>query len=215
MGGQDQLTSLQLDAARIFFELESSREYLVVRGAALLATGLIKRPTGDLDLFASAPVTTVVEAKHDFVRALEARGLEVVLIQEAETFCRMIIASDDDQVLVDLAIDAPPSMSPTLTVLGPTLAAEELAVRKLLALFNRAEARDFADVYVLTQQFDRAALTRQAAEQDAGFDLGVLSQMFTTMGRFADDEIPLRSAEVPHAREFFSAWSAEIDQQTG
>lgn len=36
-----------------------------------------------------------------------------------------------------------------MTLLGPTLVPLELAGRKLLALFGRAEARDFADVYVL------------------------------------------------------------------
>jgi predicted nucleotidyltransferase component of viral defense system len=35
---------------------------------------------------------------------------------------------------------------------GPTFALEELAGRKLLALFDRAEARDFADVYDIAQR---------------------------------------------------------------
>jgi hypothetical protein len=34
-----------------------------------------------------------------------------------------------------------------VTAAGPTLAPEELAGHKLLALFDRAAARDFADIY--------------------------------------------------------------------
>ncbi len=49
---------------------------------------------------------------------------------------------------MDLAMDSPPHSRTTMTVLGPTLAPLELAGRTLLALFGRAEARDFADVYV-------------------------------------------------------------------
>ena len=41
---------------------------------------------------------------------------------------------------------------------------------KLVALFSRAEARDFADVYVLAQRFDRTTLLARAHEVDPGFD---------------------------------------------
>jgi hypothetical protein len=94
--------------------------------------------------------------------------------------------------------------------LGPTLAPLELAGRKLLALFGRAEARDFADVYVLAQRFGRNVLVGQAEEMDAGFDLAVLAQMLGTMSRFADDEIPLTPTQVPAARKFFNAWTSEL-----
>ncbi len=42
-------------------------------------------------------------------------------------------------MLVDLAIDSPPVNTAAMTVLGPSLAPEELAGRKLLALFGRAD----------------------------------------------------------------------------
>ncbi|WP_397219004.1 nucleotidyl transferase AbiEii/AbiGii toxin family protein [Nocardioides terrisoli] len=115
-----------------------------------------------------------------------------------------------EQTLVDLAIDSPPHSRPTITVLGPTLAPLELAGRKLLALFGRAEARDFADVYVLAQRFGTAALIEQTQELDAGFDPGVLAQMIGTIGRFEDHEIPLVPEELPPARSFFADWASEL-----
>ena len=99
---------------------------------------------------------------------------------------------------------------PTITVLGPTLAPLELAGRKLLALFGRAEARDFADVYTLAQRFGKHALVEQAQELDAGCDLAVLAQMIGTLNRFDDDEIPLVPEEVPLARAFFAGWADEL-----
>jgi len=51
----------------------------------------------------------------------------------------MHIVDRDNEVLVDPAIDSPPSAPPTMTILGPRLAPLELAGRKLLALFGRAE----------------------------------------------------------------------------
>jgi hypothetical protein len=93
--------------------------------------------------------------------------------------------------LVDLAVDSPPHSRPTVIVLGLTVAPLELAGRKLLALFGRAEARDFADVHDLADRFGTQALIEEAQVLDGGFDLGVLAQMIDTLGRFDDDEIPL------------------------
>lgn len=210
MDAPSHLTALQLEIARIFFSLESSKNYLVAGGAALLAADLIARPTEDLDLFASTPVMTVTEAHREFVEALRGDGYAVATLQEGPTFCRLIVSATSGEVLVDLAIDSPPTTRPTLTALGPTMSPSELAARKLLALFGRAEARDFADVYVLAQRFGKKALLEGAATLDAGFDRVVLAQMMGTLGRFTDDEVPLSPADRDVARAFFHTWADDL-----
>ncbi len=137
-------------------------------------------------------------------------GLDVALIQDSPTFCRMVVRRKGEEVLVDLAIDSPPHAAPTMTVLGPTLAPVELAGRKLLALFGRAEARDFADVYLLAQRFGKEALLLEAESLDAGFDREVLAQMIGTLGRFTDDEIPLSHGDLQEAKTFFRNWIDEL-----
>lgn len=210
MDRPEQLTALQIDLAGIFFTLDPAKGYLVAGGAALLASDLIARPTEDLDLFTATPATSVTRAKDAFVQALQERNYEVVIVQDGPTFCRMIVTRSREETLVDLAIDSPPHSQPTITVLGPTLAPFELAGRKLLALFGRAEARDFADVYVLARRFGKDTLIEQAQALDAGFDLDVLAQMIRTLSRFDDHEIPLGLDDVPLAREFFTSWAAEL-----
>ena len=98
----------------------------------------------------------------------------------------------------------------TVTLLGPTLSPVELAGRKLLALFGRAEARDFADVYVLARHFGTDALLSQAQALDPGFDRVVLAQMLGTLQRFTGDEIPLAASELDAARAFFTDWVQEL-----
>ena len=164
--GENHLTTFQVHIGRIFFGLKDSHGFLVAGGAGLLASALINRSTQDIDLFASTPVTSVAQAKTSFLRALKRRGYNVELIHDSPTFCRLLITTRDDQLLIDLAIDSPPHDLPTVTVLGPTMGPRELAGRKLLALFGRAEARDFADMYVLAQRLDRDHLLSQAAELD-------------------------------------------------
>lgn len=131
-------------------------------------------------------------------------------LQDNPTFCRVIVEHRGSKVLVDLAIDSPRLSTPTVTLLGPTLAPLDLAGRKLLALFGRAEARDFADVFVLAERFGKEALLEQSQALDGGFDSTVLSQMMSTMGRFDDDEIPLAAGDAPLAREFFRSWAQEL-----
>ena len=210
MDRPEQLTAFQVELARIFFTLDAAEDYLVAGGAALLASDLIDRPTEDLDLFAATPTTSVTPAKDAFMQALHEQGCGVVLIQDVPTFCRMIVSRAGEETVVDLAIDSPPHSRPTITVLGPTLAPLELAGRKLLALFGRAEARDFADIYVLTHRFGKAALIQQAQAFDAGFDLSVLAQMIRTIERFDDNEIPLAADDLPMVRTFFTDWASEL-----
>lgn len=45
-----------------------------------MASELIARPTEDLDLFASPPITSVTEAKQAFLRALRRRKYDVTII---------------------------------------------------------------------------------------------------------------------------------------
>jgi hypothetical protein len=208
------LTPVQIEVARIFFQLQESDGYVLAGGAALLARNLISRPTEDLDLFTSSPATQVTPAKDALHAALQSHGFDVTVVQENPTFCRMALQRDGAEVLVDLGIDSPPTRAPTMTLLGPTLPALELAGRKLLALFGRAEARDFADVYVLSQRWSTDALMEQAHALDPGFDPTTLAQMLATMSRFTDDDIPLKADEVPAARSFFATWADELARDT-
>lgn len=205
-----QLTGIQVEVAEAFFGLREAKGFHVAGGAALVASDLIARPTEDLDLFAGAPTTSVTVAKDALVEEIQGRGFDVAVVHDGPTFCRIVVTKGDDETLVDLAIDSPPHGRPVFTVLGPTLAPRELAGRKVLALFGRAEARDFADVYVLAQRFGKTALIEQAVELDSGFDHAVLAQMMRTLARFEDDELPLAAETVLRARAFFEDWASEI-----
>jgi len=66
------------------------------------------------------------------------------------------VVHGSEDLLVDIALDSPPLQPAMASFLGPTFAPDELAGRKLLALFDRAEARDFADVFVLLQTYTKS-----------------------------------------------------------
>jgi hypothetical protein len=80
----------------------------------------------------------------------------------------------------------------------------------VVALFDRAEARDFADVFALAQRFPKDLLIRRAAEVDAGFDHLVLATMLGSLSRFRDDEIPIDTDRADQLRAFFEQWQEEL-----
>ena len=117
-------------------------------------------------------------------------------------FCRLVVTGDDD-LLVDLALDSPPKLPPETSIAGPTFALEELACRKLLALVDRAEARDFADVYAIAQRYDIGLLLERAAQIDPGFDPTILAAMLGSLSRFDDSDIPVPTESVANLRRYF------------
>lgn len=204
------LTPFQVEVGHVFFSLPESAGFLLAGGAALAASALTTRPTQDLDFFTHAPNLEVSAARDALVRAVEQRSWSVTLVHDTASFCRLVIHGPEE-LLVDLAVDSPPTSLPTLTFLGPTLAPRELAGRKLLALFGRAEARDFADVFVLAQRFGKDVLLAQAELIDEGFDRQVLVQMMRALGRFRDEEIPVDVEALGVLRGFFADWASQLE----
>lgn len=60
----------------------------------------------------------------------------------------------------------------------------------MIALFDRAAARDFVDVFMLSSSFGKDELLSLAAEVDAGFDPQVLADMIDMLSRYTDRDHP-------------------------
>jgi hypothetical protein len=205
------LSPFQVEVGRLFFAQPQSEGFLLSGAAGLVAQQLTARPTHDLDLFTSVHGASVPAARDAFELAARARGWVVRRIRDSEQFCRLAVSSADSVVIVDLAVDSPPGRPATATVVGPTLAADDLVGRKVAALFSRAEARDFVDVFTLAGSYNRPRLLTLAVEQDAGFDRGVFAQMLRSLARFADAELPCEPQLATRVRTFFAGWADELE----
>lgn len=205
------LSAFQLEVATLFFSLPASQGFLLAGGAALLAQHLTARPTEDLDFFTAPESGHVLAARDALEATARQRGWSTQRIHDSDAFCRIVIHSDDAGILVDLAVHAPPDLPASMTPAGPTLAPEELAGHKLLALFDRAAARDFADVYVLAHLFGKEVLLARAAQIDAGFDPRVLADMIASLDRFTDQDLPVpNGSSVAELRAFYAAWRSDL-----
>jgi hypothetical protein len=128
------LSAFQLEVAQLFFSLRASRGFLLAGGGALLAQHLTGRPTDDLDFFTAPELGHVPSARDELEAAARRRGWSVDRIQDSDTFCRLIIRSDNAEILVDLAVDAPPDQPGSVTIAGPTFSPEDLPDQPVSAL---------------------------------------------------------------------------------
>jgi Nucleotidyl transferase AbiEii toxin, Type IV TA system len=207
----DPLTPLQVQATRLFFSLPASAGFAVAGGAALIARGLITRPTQDVDLFLlDARLSTVASAAAAFETAMDGQGWSHIRVRDHQEFIRLAIADGQDNLIIDLGRDSPAAEATGSTQLGPTLSPRDLAARKTLALFGRAEPRDFADVHDLARRYGRDRLLQWAAEDDPGFDRQVFADMLATIDRLTDADLPVSPRQATALRAWIHDWAAEL-----
>lgn len=211
-----QLSQFQIDLATVFFSLPESVGFLLAGGGALIAQGLVRRETDDLDFFADRDHGDVASAGDALIAAVEGRDWVIGIVRSGPEFRRFKISrpvtapDEPDEVYVDLAVDSPPTSPPIVTIAGPALAPYELAIRKTLALFGRAEPRDFTDVYALHQRFDRGEILTGVAHTDQGFDLAIFAQVLRSHRRLRDDDFPDSELPVSELRAYFDEWASEL-----
>ena len=213
------LTPLQRRAARILFDLPDSDGFALAGGSALVALGVVDRLTRDLDAFIAAepgnPPGDVRPLATSFTAALAAEGWTVVLVRDHVTFARLLATLDDETIEVDLAVDSPP-LFPLQQVDGiPALTAEDLAARKVLAILDRTEGRDFTDLWALSTRLGRAECIAWAQQLDSGVSEHDVADAFARLDRLDDDELPCIPAERSAARDWFTGWTSELRPTTG
>jgi hypothetical protein len=207
----NRLTTFQTSVVRLFFGVTRSKGYLLGGGGALLAHGLTSRPTQDLDFVGSPSTERADSVAEQFANTAESSGIASRTVQRGDTFTRLVIGVDI-QLIIDFAIDVPPILEPVITAAGPTFAPEELAARKLTALFGRAEARDFTDVYALCQVFPRSLLIERAKQIDLGFNEAELATAIRSIRRFQQSEFASDGINIELMIQFFLGWAETLDR---
>ncbi len=183
------LTLLQRRIATIIGKLPEAELFALAGGGALIARGDVDRQTRDLDFFGPdlAGVDKLVPAVE---RALHEAGMNVHRVREGRGFFRLEVRYLEEVTEVDIGADA--RLLPIERgELGPILAGEELAVDKVLAVFGRAEARDFADLSAVADRYGLVHLCQRALDKDRGFDPQVFRAMLDRFDRLPRDEFEL------------------------
>jgi len=200
------LSDLQLRVARIIAGLIEAEDFALAGGAALIVRGDVERATRDLDFFGTSPgaVDRLVPAAQ---LALQEAGLQVDRLIESPGFTRFVVADQLERTEVDLASDArlfPAEAGPGFDLLS----SEELAADKVLAVFGRAEARDYVDLMAIEPRFGLARLFELAREKESGFNPVVFTEMLDRFPRLRRDEFPLDDIQFEELRFRVQVWRA-------
>ena len=209
------LTALQVRVAEIVKDLPESAGFAVVGGGALVMRGLIDRTTRDLDYFTTPEeAETLIGLRDALKTTLEQAGLDYVIVRDVPTFVRLEVQGEQDRCEVDLVVDYR-ALPPEGSELGPTLAVKELAANKVLAVFDRAEARDFRDLAALVDQFPLNELIGLCWGQDPGFDKTRFIEALNGFDRLDPEEFDLDVDDYRRLRTLVSTWRQQLERDLG
>jgi predicted nucleotidyltransferase component of viral defense system len=130
-------------------------------------------------------------------------------VQESPGFARLVVESDEEQTELDLGTDARLFPAEPYEP-APVLSGEELAVDKVLAVFGRAEARDFMDLMAIEPRYGLDRLCQLAAEKDRGFLLGVFADMLSRFSRLRREEFELDDASYDQLCCAIKRWRRQV-----
>ena len=204
------LSDLQRRVRGIVAGLPEGAAVALAGGGALIVTGVVRRGTEDLDFFTAhpQPVAPMLDA---FETGLEEAGLRVTRLRVSDTYARLLVESDTDATYVDLATDY--RLMPALqTAEGLILTDRELAANKTLALFSRAEPRDYIDFQALAQRFSLTELCDLAASKDGGFTPSLLADALDYIDERDRDTFDLDDAAYDDLVAFAKSTAHELQE---
>jgi hypothetical protein len=211
---------LHREVAAVALRAAARHGFALGGGNALIAHGVIDRPTEDVDLFtdrahgvadaAGAVEAALREAGYAAERQDETAGLAEVFVGMGEGLAEWIITTQDGREMMLQMAYFDRGHPPVLMELGPVLDLDDVLGGKVAALVSRAVERDYIDVAAaLARGYSVAQLTGLAAALDPGLTAADFADAGRRLDRLGDDRFArygLTQQDVTRLREQFAAW---------
>jgi Nucleotidyl transferase AbiEii toxin, Type IV TA system len=213
------LSPLHQRVAEIALRAAAGHGFALGGGNALIAHGVISRPTQDVDLFTDdeagvAAVADAVEAAlqdagFETARQDMTAGLGDIWEGMGEGLAEWVITAPDGQEMLLQLAYFDRAGQPVVMDVGPVLGIEDVVGGKACALASRAEPRDYWDM--------AAALSRYSVGQVISFarrlDPGLEDRDFADAGRRLDrwddsafEILGVSQRDIATVRERFRGW---------
>lgn len=164
------LNALERDALEAFFALEHAESFVLTGGAALAEFYFQHRLSHDLDLFTLSD-EAYQAAVAQTTQLANMVGAEIEVIRTLTTLHQFRLRRGDMALKVDIVRDSGPSFGqPMLRHTARVDALENIGANKINALFGRAAARDYIDLFVILHDSPLAFadLLAKAKQKDLG-----------------------------------------------
>ena len=209
------LDPLQERIARIALALPQARTLALAGGGAMIAHGLVDRATRDIDLFTEVDADEALAVAVALREALVTDGFEIREAPKPPHENRFTAVESDSGRSVEVEVFADGGrLHPRVALdVGPVLHRDDVAADKTLALWARAEPRDFVDVVALLDEYGAEHLLRLAAAKDRGFTEATFVDALRAIGRISPKRwqaagvSPARVAEIEAVVE---VWCREL-----
>lgn len=147
------LTGQQSLFLKKVFEGALGKDFFLSGGTALAEYYLKHRLSQDLDFFTINQAVSFDSVKAEILKIIGQEKMAVENQVTSDTFLRLILKTEGEILKVDFVKDVPIHFG-ELKLIGQIRvdSLENLAVGKLLALFGRADPKDFVDLYFLLEK---------------------------------------------------------------
>jgi Nucleotidyl transferase AbiEii toxin, Type IV TA system len=213
------VSDLHRQVAAVALAAAAGHGFALGGGNALLAHGVISRPTQDVDLFtdqqhgveAAAGAVEAALRGEGFAaeRQDQADGLTDIFPGLGEGLAEWIVTTPaGEQMLLQLAYFAR-GHDPVVMDVGPVLDLDDVVGGKVCALASRVEPRDYADAAAALDRYSPAELIGLARRLDPGLtarDFADAGRRLDQMDDRAFAEIGLSQDQVITLRDRFAAW---------
>lgn len=214
------VSDLHREVAAVALRAAARHGFALAGGNALIAHGIIDRPTEDVDLFtdrehgvaaaADAVEAALREAGYAAERQDKIAGLAEVFEGMGEGLAEWIITTPDGREMMLQMAYFDRGHPPVLMEFGPVLDLDDVLGGKVAALASRADERDYIDVAAaLARGYSVAQLTGLVAALDPGLTAEDFAYAGQRLDRLGDDRFArygLTPEDVTRLREQFAAW---------
>ena len=213
------ISGLQREVATIALRVAARYGFALAGGNALIAHGVIDRPTEDVDLF-SDQATGVMAAAKAVEAALRAAGFSAERLAGTDDLGDifegmgegltewLITGPAGQQTMLQMAyFDR--SRGPVTMDVGPVLDLEDVAGSKVCALASRVEPRDYVDTAAALRRFTPDQLMTFARRLDPGLSRRDFADAGRQLDRMPDGVFArygLGPPDVARLREQFEKW---------
>ena len=213
------IDELQREVAAIALRAAARHGFALAGGNALIAHGLVDRPTEDVDLFSDQEtgVAAAAQAVEDALREAGFRaerrdqtsGLEDLFEGMGEGLAEWLITAPGGRETVLQMAHFGRNHGPVTMDVGPVLDLADLAAWKVCALASRVEPRDYIDTAAALRHYTVDELIALARRLDPGLE----ERDFADAGRHLD-QMPdgmfarygLSPRHVAALRRQFASW---------
>ena len=213
------LRELHRQIAAIALRAAARHGFALGGGNALIAYGVISRPTQDVDLVTNQEAGVAAAARL-VETALRQEGFAAIRPDSSSELADLFPGLGDE--LAEWQVTAPDgqrtelqlayfdrSHDPVLMDVGPVLDLQDVAGSKICALAGRAYSRDYVDTAALLGRWTPAELTGFARRLDPGLDSRDLADVASRLDRMPDTAFTsfgLTPQDVARLRERFADW---------